>query len=256
VQFKIINTVIVLLLFAALVLAFFGFASFWYVLTFIVFYLLFLLTVSTNVRFNFFVKSISENRKIKNKQIAITFDDGPVGNTLEILKVLEKYNVKAGFFCIGKNIKDHPEIFRKIIEEEHLVGNHTYSHTRKMGALSVSTIVKEIEDCNRIAEETAGIKMKLFRPPFGIVSPKTQKALQGTGMQSIGWSIRSFDAVLSSEEIILNRIKKRLKPGAVILLHDNNAKTVNILEQLLLFLKNNRYEVVRPDKLLEINAYS
>jgi peptidoglycan/xylan/chitin deacetylase (PgdA/CDA1 family) len=62
--------------------------------------------------------------------------------------------------------------------------------------------------------------------------------------------------VLSSEEIILNRIKKRLKPGAVILLHDNNAKTVNILEQLLLFLKNNRYEVVRPDKLLEINAYS
>jgi peptidoglycan/xylan/chitin deacetylase (PgdA/CDA1 family) len=53
------------------------------------------------------------------------------------------------------------------------------------------------------------------------------------------WSIRSFDAVLSSEEIILKRIKKRIKPGAVILLHDNNAKTVNILEQLLLFLANN-----------------
>ena len=233
-RFKIINTVIIFLLCGALVLTFFGLTSFWYVLTFIILYLLFLLTVSTNVRFNFFVNSISENRNIINKQVAITFDDGPVENTLEILKVLKKYEVKAGFFCIGKHIEAQPEIFRKIIEENHLVGNHTY----------------------RIAEETAGIKMNLFRSPFGIVSPKTQKALQKTGMQSIGWSIRSFDAVLSSEEIILNRIKKRLKPGAVILLHDNNAKTVNILEQLLLFLKNNQYEVVRPDKLLEINAYS
>ncbi|OEY72428.1 polysaccharide deacetylase family protein [Salegentibacter salarius] len=255
-RFRIINTIIILLLFAGLVLAFFGLASFMYVLAFIVFYILFLLTVSTNVRFNFFVKSFSENRKIKENEIAITFDDGPVENTLEVLKVLEKYNAKAGFFCIGKRIEKYPDIFKEIIKKGHFVGNHTYTHTRKMGALSVSRIVWEIEECNRIAEETAGIKMKLFRPPFGIVSPKTQKALQKTGLKSVGWSIRSFDAVVSSEEIILNRIKKRIKPGAVILLHDNNAKTVNILEQLLLFLKNNHYEVVRPDKLLEINAYS
>lgn len=202
------------------------------------------------------MKSISENPSIKGNQVSISFDDGPVENSLEILKVLDKYNVKTAFFCIGKNIKQYPDIFREIIDKGHIVGNHTYSHTRKMGALSVSTVIKEIEDCNKIAEETARVKMKLFRPPFGIVSPKTQNALQQTGMQSIGWSIRSFDAVLSSEEIILNRIKKRLKPGSIILLHDNNTKTVNILEQLLLFLKNNHYEVVRPDKLLEINAYS
>ncbi len=163
---------------------------------------------------------------------------------------------RPAFFALEKGLKNHPDIFKEIIKKGHLVGNHTYTHTRKMGALSVSRIVWEIEECNRIAEETAGIKMKLFRPPFGIVSPKTQKALQKTGLKSVGWSIRSFDAVVSSEEIILNRIKKRIKPGAVILLHDNNAKTVNILEQLLLFLKNNHYEVVRPDKLLEINAYS
>jgi len=224
---------------AGLVLAFFGFASFWYVLCFIVFYLLFLLTVSTNVRFNFFVQSFSENRKIKEKQIAITFDDGPVENSLKILEILDDYNVKAGFFCIGKNIKKHPEIFKEIIKKGHLVGNHTYTHTRKMSALSVSRIAWEIEECNKVSQEIGEVKMKLFRPPFGIVSPKTQKALKKTGMHSIGWSIRSFDALLSSEEIILKRIKKRIKPGAVILLHDNNAKTVNILEQLLLFLANN-----------------
>jgi peptidoglycan/xylan/chitin deacetylase (PgdA/CDA1 family) len=174
---------------AGLVLAFFGFASFWYVLCFIVFYLLFLLTVSTNVRFNFFVQSFSENRKIKEKQIAITFDDGPVENSLKILEILDDYNVKAGFFCIGKNIKKHPEIFKEIIKKGHLVGNHTYTHTRKMGALSVSRIAWEIEECNKVSQEIGGVKMKLFRPPFGIVSPKTQKALQKTGMHSIGWSV-------------------------------------------------------------------
>ncbi|WP_394370606.1 polysaccharide deacetylase family protein [Salegentibacter maritimus] len=188
--------------------------------------------------------------------MAITFDDGPVEITLEILKVLAKYKCRAGFFCIGKNIAAKPKIFKEIIKAGHLVGNHTYTHTRKMGALSVSRMIWEIQECNKIVEETAGIKMNLFRPPFGIVSPKTQKALQKTGLQSVGWSIRSFDAVLSSEEIILNRIKKRIKPGAVILLHDNNAKTVKILEQLLVFLEQNNYEVVRPDKLLKINAYS
>lgn len=243
-------------MFAGLVLAFFGLAPFIYVLAFIVFYLLFLLTVSTNVRFNFFVKSFNENPGLNKKQVAITFDDGPVEITLEILKVLAKYKCRAGFFCIGKNIAAQPKIFKEIIKAGHVVGNHTHTHTRKMGALSVSRMIWEIQECNKIAEETAGIKMNLFRPPFGIVSPKTQKALQKTGLQSVGWSIRSFDAVVSSEEIILNRIKKRIKPGAVILLHDNNAKTVNILEQLLLFLKNNHYEVVRPDKLLKINAYS
>jgi len=202
------------------------------------------------------VKSHNANPKIDDKKIGISFDDGPTENTLSILNILKKHKVKAGFFCIGKNIERHPDIFNKIIIDGHLVGNHTYSHTRKMGTLGVSKIIWEIEECNRVAAEVAGIKMNLFRPPFGIVNPKTKKALQKTGLVSVGWSIRSFDAILSSEEMILKRIKKRIKPGAVILLHDNNAKTVNILEQLLLFLDENQYEVVRPDKLLEINAYS
>lgn len=202
------------------------------------------------------MKSHNANPKIDDKKIGISFDDGPTENTLSILNILKKHKVKAGFFCIGKNIERHPDIFNKIITNGHLVGNHTYSHTRKMGILGVSKIIWEIEKCNRVAAEVAGIKMNLFRPPFGIVNPKTKKALQKTGLVSVGWSIRSFDAILSSEEMILKRIKKRIKPGAVILLHDNNAKTVNILEQLLLFLDENQYEVVRPDKLLEINAYS
>lgn len=237
-------------------LAFFRLLPFWEILALIFIYLLFLLVISTNVRFNFFVKSYSKNPKIQERKIAISFDDGPSEITPAILKILREYEAKAGFFCIGKNIETFPETFNQVIAEGHLVGNHTYSHTRKMGALGVKKLVWEIEECNRIALEVGQVNMKLFRPPFGIVNPKTKQALDKTRLTSVGWSIRSFDAVLSSEEIILRRIKKRIKPGAVILLHDNNAKTVNILEQLLLFLHENQYELVRPDKLLEINAYS
>ena len=141
-------------------------------------YLLFLLIVSTNIRFNFFVKAYNSNPKVSGKKVAITFDDGPSENTLKILDLLEQYDVKCGFFCIGKEVEQRPQIFREIIRRGHMVGNHTFSHTRKMGFLSSSKILDEIIRCDEIVEKTAGLKMKLFRPPFGIINPKTQKALQ------------------------------------------------------------------------------
>ncbi len=240
---------------AGLVWVSFGFTQFLYVLIFGLLYLVFILTISTNVRLNYFVESLS-SAKTSEKIIAITFDDGPSEHTLEILKILEKYQAKAAFFCIGRNIEKHPEIFKKIIENGHIVGNHTYSHTRKMGALNTKTTTREIERCNQVAEKTAGVKMKLFRPPFGIVSPHTRDALKATGMLSVGWSIRSFDAIIPSEEAVLHRVKKRVKPGGIILFHDNLPQSITILEQLLLFLRQEEYRVERPDKLLKINAYT
>lgn len=241
---------------AGLVLGFFHRDTFWVVAGFGLLYLLFLLVVSTNVRFNFFVRSLSRNPATLDRKIALTFDDGPVAQTLRILEILDQYQVKAGFFCIGRRIEEHPEIFTKIIAKGHIVGNHTYTHTKTMGSLNVQRLVWEIEECNRCAREIAGVEMKLFRPPFGIVNPKTRKALEKTGMISVGWSIRSYDALLSSEQWILKRVLKRVRPGEVLLFHDNKTHTAHILEQLLLFLREHNYEVERPDKLLKINAYT
>ncbi|MFO8148491.1 MAG: polysaccharide deacetylase family protein [Gillisia sp.] len=214
-----------------------------------------MLIVSTNVQFNFFVNAFNNNRFISDKKIAITFDDGPVENTLKILEVLDKYQVKASFFCIGKNIEENPDIFKKILENGHFVGNHTYSHTRKMGFLSSSKILEEIRRCDEIAKETGGVKLKTFRPPFGIINPKTKRALEISGHKVIGWNVRSYDAILSSKKYILKRILKKVRKGDVILLHDNNPASVEILEQLLLFLQNNDYSPVRVDDLFQIDAY-
>ena len=255
-QFKYLHFTIIILLLAGLALSGLGLISFWIIPGLALLYVIFLITVSTNVRFNFFVKSLNSNPEIKKKQIALSFDDGPAEQSLAILEVLRRFETQAAFFCIGKNIKARPEIFQKIIAEGHIVGNHSFSHTRLMGALSRRQLIEEIKACNETAFEASGLNLRLFRPPFGIVSPKTRDALKATGMTSIGWSIRSFDAVLSSEEVIFKRVKKRIKPGAIILFHDNNEKTAVVLERLLLLLQEKKYEVVRPDKLLKINAYT
>lgn len=212
--------------------------------------------MSTNIRLNFFVKSYNSRPDINEKVIALSFDDGPTEETLKILDVLDRYRVKAGFFCIGKSIEENPEIFKEIINRGHMVGNHTYSHTRKMGFLSSKTIKNEIDKCNAVVEKLTGMKLLLFRPPFGIINPKTQKALKMTGHKVIGWSVRSYDAILNSEDYVLKRITRNLKTGDVILLHDNNPQTVSILEQLLIFLETNHYKAIRPDNLFEIDAYS
>ncbi len=219
-------------------------------------YLTFILFVSSNIRLNFFVKAYHNNRFETDRNVAITFDDGPVENTLRILEILDKYEAKASFFCIGRNIEKHPEIFKLIIEKGHFVGNHTYSHTRKMGFLSTQSLIEEIERCDEVCKRLGGITPLTFRPPFGIINPKTQRALEKTGHKVIGWNVRSYDAILSSKTLILKRILRKVKAGDVILLHDNQEHSIEILEQLLLFLQNNNYSPVRVDNLFKIDAYS
>lgn len=222
----------------------------------VVVYVIFILVVSTNVQFNFFVKAYNQNPDFPENAVSLSFDDGPDENTLKILDILDKHNAKAVFFCIGKKIEEHPKIFREILKRGHIVGNHTYSHTRKMGFLSSKTIRNEILECDKVAQEIGGVKMNLFRPPFGIINPKTRRALIQSGHQVIGWNVRPYDAITKSPEVIINRITKKLKKGDLILLHDNMEKTSFILEQLLVILKRRKFAIVRPDKLFNINAYN
>jgi len=256
VKFKQLNRIILSLLLTGAFLSLFNIISPWLVTGFILGYGSFLLIVSTNIRLNFFVYGLHFNPFEEDDRVALTFDDGPVENTLKILELLDKYHVEASFFCIGKNIEEHPEIFKLILDKGHFVGNHTYSHTRAMGFLSTSRLVEEIKKCDEVCQKTGGITPKTFRPPFGIINPKTKRALETTGHRVIGWNLRSYDAIINSENLVLNRILGKIKPGDVILMHDTNEQTVEILEQLLIFLRSNNYRPVRVDTLFKIDAYS
>lgn len=210
---------------------------------------------ATNIKMNYFFTSWQAQENSSN-QIALTFDDGPSNNSLKILEILKKHHVKATFFCIGHRVDEHPDIAKKIMEEGHVIGNHTYSHAQNMGFFSSKRMRGEIESCNRAITAAIGKTPIFYRPPFGISNPKIKKALEITKMQPVGWSVRSFDTMLNSKELIYKNIIRQVKSGDVILLHDDRLLTQEVLERLLLFLKEKNYNLVSIDQLFKSHAYS
>lgn len=254
-KYKIVNLLFLMALIIFLVLIY---QSIWPIISLIYLLLCYLIITfagATIVRWNYFFDSYHHNKEISKNQISITFDDGPTENTLQILKTLEKYDAKATFFCIGHKIDERPEIFKEIIAQGHTVANHTYSHPKNYGFLSTNTVVNEIESCSKAMSNHSGLLPKFYRTPFGNANPKIKRALQKTGLTPIGWSIRSFDTLISSEKKILKRITKRVGKGDVILLHDSQPHTNSILEQLLLFLERKNLKSVTVDQLFNLKAY-
>jgi len=212
---------------------------------------------STLINWNYHLTSLLHNRSIDKNQIAITFDDSPNPEfTPKVLSLLKKYDAKATFFCIGRNIEANSDLFRKLISEGHTVGNHTYSHSNRFGFFSTEKVVLELTKTNQLVKDISGLELKLYRPAFGVTNPNIKKALQQTKLTSIGWSKRSLDTTNLSEERVLKRIIKNLKRGDIILLHDSSDKSVAVLERLLLFLKSEKMQSVTIDQLLAIKPYA
>ncbi|HLT52138.1 MAG TPA: polysaccharide deacetylase family protein [Arenibacter sp.] len=212
---------------------------------------------SFHIRWNYHLEALHNNKNTRNDWVAITFDDGPHPDfTPQVLKLLSRYNAKATFFCIGKQVAQHPDIVKEIIAEGHTLGNHTYSHSKTFGFLSTEKVVEELQRTRETIQQLTGLDSILYRPAFGVTNPSIGSAVDQLGLQTIGWSIRSLDTTNRSKMTILHRITHRLKRGDIILLHDTSAKTVEVLEQLLLFLQNNNMRSITVDQLLEIEAYA
>lgn len=210
---------------------------------------------SARISSNYHVKAFCNNPSETEKKIAITFDDGPSIFTLEVLELLKKHDVKATFFCIGKNIEAHPEILKQIIADGHLVGNHSYSHSPLFDFYNAATIKEEIEKTDLLLEKYTSRKINFFRPPYGVTTPSIRRALEKTGHNVIGWNIRSLDGGTKNQELIFNRIIKRVSPGGIVLLHDTASHSVLVLEQFLQFLQQNNYKVISTEELLNLKAY-
>ena len=229
----------------------------WIFLVLTLMWLLITIAGSLFIQWNYHFDSLNKNPEILKNQVAITFDDGPHPEfTPQVLELLKKYHAKASFFCIGKNIETYPELFKTIIEEGHSVGNHTYSHSNTFGFYSTTEVVAELERTNKIVKSISNLELKMYRPAFGATNPNIKKALQLTGLRSIGWSKRSLDTTSLSQQKVLDRVTKNLKKGDVILLHDSSEKSVLVLEQLLLFLQKKNMEAVTIDSLFNIKAYA
>jgi peptidoglycan/xylan/chitin deacetylase (PgdA/CDA1 family) len=189
---------------------------------------------------------------VKEKVLALTFDDGPNPTiTPQVLEILNRYNIQAIFFCIGKNIAGNETLVQQSIAEGHLIGNHTYSHSSFFPLLSVSKMKADIQKCEDLISGISHQKeLSLFRPPFGVTNPNVRKAVIGTGYQIIGWNIRSLDTVKSSADQVIRRVTKKIKPGSIILFHDSMVHCPEILEAVIKYALEKGYKFVRADKYL------
>jgi len=221
----------------------------------IVAYLVIISIGSFNIQWDFYTGGF--HQAAQRNEIAITFDDGPDPVvTPKVLELLKRYEARATFFAIGKKVSQAPELLQEIHDRGHVVGNHSFSHHQLFGFFSSRKVQREIEATNDIIDQVIGRKPLLFRPPFGVSNPLIARAVSTADMNVIGWNIRSLDTVQSSPEKVLARIIKRLRPGSVVLLHDNLPHVPEILEGILLHANRHGIKCVDVCTLFEIKGYA
>lgn len=147
-----------------------------------------------------------------------------------VLDLLQKYNAKATFFCIGRNVQEHPGIYQRILNEGHTTGNHTQNHLNAW-KVQRDVFIQDVKDAESV------ISSRLFRPPYGKLSPAIINRLKKE-YQIVLWDVITydFDPALSEDEVYQNSIT-RLRPGSIIVFHDSIKAGKTMLAVLPRFLE-------------------
>lgn len=202
------------------------------------------------------VKDVQTTKKV----VAFTFDDGPHPiYTQQIMKVFKENDAKGTFYVTGEHVEQYPEIARQLIEEGHEIGNHTYSHPR-LAKLTPDETYQELERTDKIIQQTIGLKAPTFRPPYGSYNEQTVEVANKLGYEFIYWSdgLDTKDFSSPGTDKIIEQVKRELKNGSIILMHDsseepecNRDQTVEALSVLLPELKSQGYDIVTVSDLLK-----
>jgi len=161
------------------------------------------------------------------KEIYLTFDDGPIPQVTEfVLDQLHNFNAKATFFCIGDNIRKHPAVFSRIVNEGHSVGNHTFNHLNSWKS-SNTAYIENISKCESLLPDQ---KTKLFRPPYGKIKRKQAKQLLASDYKIIMWDVLSadFDSSITKEKCLQN-VLENAQNGSIIVFHDSIKLATNCI---------------------------
>lgn len=200
------------------------------------------------------------------KEVCLTFDDGPHGAcTEQELATLVHEHVPAAFFVVGKRMKQHPELIRKLLAAGMEVGNHTETHPR-LSAISLNDARRQVTECEEDFEKITGRRMTLFRPPGMRENDNVLKMVKDLGYQTIGWNVGAHDfsvgkndpkvsaqtlAELShTPEQIAERVLANLKSGSIILLHDQ-PDTAEALPTIIAAIKKEGYKFVSVSQAME-----
>ena len=188
----------------------------------------------------------AENQVSNSMKVAITFDDGPSSVYTEILlDGLKERGVKATFFLTGREIQYSEDVVKRMSEEGHIIGNHTYSHI-DLKRTNYAQAKEEIEKTNDCIRKITGKNPKYIRPPYG---DWDDRLLVETDMDIVLWSVDPEDWKDQNADIVANRIIKNTKPGDIILLHDIFKTSVEAALIVIDDLQSKGYEFVTIDKI-------
>lgn len=189
------------------------------------------------------------------RKVVLTFDDGPHPTTTPyILDILKKRNIKAIFFVLGLQANKYPELVKRIHDEGHIVGNHTYGH-KNLAAMSPTEIKKEIMKSSNLIEKITGEKPTFLRPPYGACNKKVIATVNEAGMHTVLWTVDTRDWKSKNEKSILSEVDRQLAiskgnfRGGAILMHDIYPSTVRALGPVLDKLASNDYKVAAINNL-------
>lgn len=168
----------------------------------------------------------------RGNAIALTFDDGPGAYTSLMLLILKRRGMRGTFFLNGKSIDAYPELPRREAARNAL-GNHSWSHSY-LPALPRSRIDEELRSTSEAIRKTAGVRVRLFRPPYGARNSDVDQASRAQGMATILWSVDSRDSIDADVEGVWENVRAGLRPGAIVLLHENRATTIKSLLRYVL----------------------
>lgn len=192
-----------------------------------------------NARLISISSQVAKEERKENKIFALTFDDGPdLLYTPAVLDVLKAYNVKATFFLLGVNIEKYPEVVKRIHDEGHEMGNHSYDHSRLSKLSKEDVYDSQIGKAQKIFKELLGIEPMIYRPPYGAITDEQIGYLEEKGYKQVRWSIDSedWDPEKNAPDKILNRILLYLDDGGIVCLHcaeDDRSNTVRALPQII-----------------------
>jgi peptidoglycan/xylan/chitin deacetylase (PgdA/CDA1 family) len=196
------------------------------------------------------------------KKVALTFDDGPDPfYTEKVLDILKKENVKATFFLVGKNVEKYPHVVQRILDEKHLIANHSYSHPHLDRLSDNQAVLRELKSTGEALANITGLPHPYFRPPYGHLTENQKTYLEQMGYKVVMWDIdpKDWNVDRTSANDIIRTVKNQIFDGANILLHTTNAspnrplkykntlKTADALPRLIQYLKKYDYRFVTVD---------
>ena len=184
--------------------------------------------------------------KPRSKAVALTFDDGPsTENTPKVLEILKQYNAHATFFVVGTRVATGAEVLKQEVAQGCEIGNHSWNHAN-MSKMSMKKVNWQYDKTADLVKKLVGYDITLLRPPYGAISQKMRDKLKHP---MVLWNVDTLDWKSKNPKSILKQVKKNVKDGDIILMHDIHPTTAEALKTVLPWLIKNDYDILTVSEL-------